>query len=55
LAEPNSSALRALRALRAIFLPMSKPRFAPILTDIQFWVPVAVLLLGGLILAWVSR
>jgi hypothetical protein len=34
---------------------MSKPRFAPILTDIQFWVPVAVLLLGGLILAWVSR
>jgi hypothetical protein len=28
-------------------------RFRPILRDVQFWVPVAVLLVGLLVLAWV--
>ena len=30
-------------------------RLRPVFTDIQFWVPVAVLLVGALILYWVSR
>lgn len=30
-------------------------RLRAILSDIQFWVPVAVLLAGALILYWVSR
>ena len=30
-------------------------RLTPVFTDIQFWVPVAVLLVGALILYWVSR
>ena len=34
---------------------MPSPRLAAILSDPQFWVPVAVLLAGGLILFWVSR
>lgn len=34
----------------------SRPtRAAAILSDIQFWVPVAVLAVGALILYWVSR
>ena len=38
--------------------PPARPRqsrFAPILTDVHFWVPLAVLLGGVLILALVSR
>lgn len=34
---------------------MLKSRLAPILSDIQFWVPIAVLVAGALILYWVSR
>ena len=34
---------------------MPKPRLAAVLSDIQFWVPVAVLLAGALILYWVSQ
>ena len=34
---------------------MPNPRLAAILSDIQFWVPFAVLLVGALILFWVSR
>jgi hypothetical protein len=30
-------------------------RLTAIFTDIQFWVPVAVLIAGALILYWVSR
>ena len=30
-------------------------RLTAILSDIQFWVPVAVLIAGALILYWVSR
>jgi len=30
-------------------------RAAAILSDIQFWVPVAVLAAGALVLFWVSR
>ncbi len=29
-------------------------RFRPILRDLQFWVPVAVLLGGLLVLAWIQ-
>jgi hypothetical protein len=34
---------------------MPKSRLLPILSDIQFWVPVAFLAAGALILYWVSR
>ena len=34
---------------------MSTPRVRAILSDVQFWVPVTVLLAGALILIWVSR
>lgn len=36
-------------------ISMLKSRLAPILSDIQFWVPIAVLVAGALILYWVSR
>ena len=30
-----------------------RPRLAAMLRDVQFWVPVAVLLVGLLVLAWI--
>jgi len=58
-AKPYSSA-PALPALPAIpahppYFRMTSRRLAAILSDVQFWVPFAVLLIGALILAWVSR
>jgi hypothetical protein len=34
---------------------MPNPRLRAIFSDIQFWVPVAVVLFGAIVLAWVSR
>jgi hypothetical protein len=34
---------------------MPPSRTSAILTDIQFWVPALLLVLGAAILAWVSR
>jgi len=55
--EPNSSDLPALPASPALPAVSScmPSRLRPVFTDIQFWVPVAVLLVGALILFWVSR
>jgi hypothetical protein len=34
-------------------MPPSHPRLATMLRDAQFWVPVAVLLFGLLVLQWI--
>ena len=34
-------------------MPPSQPRLATMLRDAQFWVPVAVLLFGLLVLQWI--
>lgn len=35
--------------------PPAPSRLAAVLSDIQFWVPVAVLVIGAVVLFWVSR
>ena len=53
----TASLLPALPAIPAHppYFRMTSRRLAAILSDVQFWVPFAVLLIGALILAWVSR
>ena len=54
LLTPHPYRAPALPALPAVSSGMSS-RLTAVFSDIQFWVPVAVLIAGALILYWVSR
>ena len=52
--NPLAGLLRTKVLARVAALAMSS-RLTAVFSDIQFWVPVAVLTAGALILYWVSR